>query len=271
MFYLFDCNFDMPTSLTKAGDQELFFSRRGWCPFCKKDIPQINHQSRIQREVWGFDIFEEYFYAWVCTSCGWWEVKTYHESGTFFDNGFDERIRDVDIKHAILKSYALEDVSLPVTTLRRVLNSKTDYIYEIHPQKMEELVQSVFEDFYDCQVEHCGRSHDGGIDLILLDSDKPAMIQVKRRTKPNSVEAVSLVREFLGAVLLSGSRRGIFVTTANHFSLPSVEAASQAITMNLVQEFELYDLDRFLSVLNLVDDKVPQRWKQFLPKWCNAV
>jgi restriction system protein len=261
---------DMPVSFTKSGDRKLFFDKRGFCPFCKKSIPLVNRQSRIQKEVWGFDIFEEYFYAWVCISCGWWEVKTYEESGTFFDDGSDDRIRDIDVKHAILKSYDPQDVSLPVNTLREVLGSRTDYIYEIHPRKMEELVQSVFSDFYDCQVEHCGRSHDGGIDLILIDSDKPAMVQVKRRVKPDSVEAVSSVREFLGAVLLSGSRRGIFVTTANHFSSSSVDAASQAVTMNLVQEFELYDLDRFLRALNLVSHKVQHHWQQFLPKWCNT-
>jgi hypothetical protein len=48
--------------------------------------------------------------------------------------------------------------------------------------------QSVFKDYFDCEVIHCGRSHDGGIDLILISADEPTVIQVKPRENPLVVE-----------------------------------------------------------------------------------
>lgn len=52
---------------------------------------------------------------------------------------------------------------------------------------MEELVASVFRDFYECEVEVVGKSNDGGVDVIVIDSDNPIMVQVKRRR--NSIKA----------------------------------------------------------------------------------
>lgn len=42
---------------------------------------------------------------------------------------------------------------------------------------MEELVGSVFSSFYNCEAKIVGKSSDGGVDVILVDSDHPTMVQ----------------------------------------------------------------------------------------------
>ncbi|MCT7969735.1 restriction endonuclease [Laspinema sp. D1] len=253
-------------------NQKLFYYNYSFCPFCRCSTSQVDHKDLSHEKGWaGFDSFEEKFSVYQCDSCGWWEVKHYKESYNYYGDPEPEMINSADIKRAILRSYDPKDIALPISVLRNALISKKDYIYKIHPQKMEELVQSVFSDFYDCKVEHCGGSGDGGIDLFLLNSDKPTMIQVKRRTKPNSVEAVSEIREFLGAVVLGQGQKCIFVTTAKKFSNPAIKSASKAVENKTVEQFDLYNFDKFMSILNLVRNQPTETWKMLRPDWYDSI
>lgn len=117
---------------------------------------------------------------------------------------------------------------------------------------MEELVASVMSDFLGaCEAKLCGRPADGGIDIELyfVASDTPIAVQVKRRSDPTSIEAVAGVREFLAAIQLQGISRGVFVTTADHFSEPAQQAAKGAITLDLVKQYDLIDRDQFVEML----------------------
>jgi HJR/Mrr/RecB family endonuclease len=127
---------------------------------------------------------------------------------------------------------------------------------------MEELVGFVFSDFFNCEVQYCGKSHDGGIDLVLVMADKPVLVQVKRRMKPTDVEPVSSVREFLGAALLAGHTDCIFVTSADHFSSVGQAAARKALTRGLVTRYDLIDRRRFLDILDLVRTTKTEVWKE---------
>jgi restriction endonuclease Mrr len=131
---------------------------------------------------------------------------------------------------------------------------------------MEKLVQSVFREHYSCDVEHVGRSHDGGIDLILVNADSPTVVQVKRRKSLDHIEGVAGIREFLGATILQNGKNCIYVSTSKKFSEPAIEAAQQAIKVGAVESYELFDFDRFCDVLKLTTEVDPAPWKSYLRK-----
>jgi hypothetical protein len=134
---------------------------------------------------------------------------------------------------------------------------------------MEELTGAVLQDFYPgCEVHLCGKSGDGGIDLLVVVKDVPVAIQVKRRTKPDSTESVEAVRAFLGASLLKGYDHLIFVTTADHFTggpFGAEKAAERALQKKLVQKFQLIDRHKFFEMLNLVTTGPSKNWVKPLP------
>jgi len=164
---------------------------------------------------------------------------------------------------AALRTYQVGDIDAPVNALRRELTQNPKLLAELKPTKMEKLVGSILSDFMDCEVVHTGRTGDGGIDLLLLDGDTPYVVQVKRRISQQRGEAVSAIREFLGATLLAGHQRGIYVTTATHFTSAAVDAASLAKSRGLVEKLHLVDQDRFLQLLRLVSSKTLAPWQAF--------
>lgn len=63
------------------------------------------------------------------------------------------------------------------------LQKETDKLFRMNPSRFEKFVGEVMSAFYACEVTHCGKSHDGGIDLLLLRSDIGFVpVQVKRRS-----------------------------------------------------------------------------------------
>ena len=129
---------------------------------------------------------------------------------------------------------------------------------------MEELVASVFKDIMDCKVLLVGKSHDGGKDLILLDGDRQTFVQVKRRTQPDKVEAVSSIRNLIGASIIGDANACIFVTTADHFSKDAQVAAQKVVEKKVFDSFELIDYRKFVDMLNLQKENYPKEWEQLL-------
>src|SRR5258708_7157087 len=102
--------------------------------------------------------------------------------------------------------------------------------HTIDPHKFERFVGSVFKaNFRDCDVVHVGRSDDGGVDLIFIDSQKDQwLIKVKRRERSTSSEGFSTIRNLLGALFLNDCLRGILVSTADHFTFRAYQAVTRA-------------------------------------------
>jgi restriction system protein len=182
------------------GESELFYSKRDWCPFCKVTVSKVHHKREYEswdqdeREAQGF--LDNEWHAWQCSSCGWWDLLY---DGKRWDEFMGLHIRKV-IRNGILKSFNISDAGLPVEILRSEIQKRPDVMYHIHPRKMEELVKSVFSDFYDCEVEHCGGPRDKGIDLLVIDSESPIVVQVKRRSRKNKTESFAIIRDLLGAM-----------------------------------------------------------------------
>jgi restriction system protein len=227
-----------------------FLHKENWCPYCKIKIPTVHHIHDHPASLSDFINT-----IWACPECGFWSQLRHFSSV--------KRMAD-EHRSAILRKYNESDKEIPIDTLNKYLNKNPSLLYGINPLKMEKLVQAVFSSFFNCDIHHCGRSHDEGIDLYYVDSENPVAIQVKRREKPNFVEPVSSIREFLGAVMLSNFSGAIYVTTANHFSKEAQQVRVKAVKRDLVKSFELYDFKRFISMLKLEYSDNKEPWRRFI-------
>ena len=251
---------DINKSIFSSQDK-LFFMKRGWCPFCHQSCGIVDRYHDYDNSMFNVEHKIDAC-IWQCKKCGWWElqeIERYREGN--YENKFTSRL-----KHGILKKFQLGDSQIPINALRDKLIQQPDVIYKIHHTKMEQLVCSIFSDYYECEVHHVGKTADGGIDLVFIESDEPIFVQIKRRMSPNSSESVSEVREFLGAVQLQKGKEAIFVTSANHFTKPASQAAAQAVLLGLVKRFELVDYGKLISLLHLTSNQNKKPWKN-LSKW----
>jgi len=189
------------------------------------------------------------------------------------DSGWEVNYKDweLTVNSAILREFEVGSNSIPIEVLKSYLSKNEDEIFHIHHKKMEELVASIFRNHYDCEVQIVGKSNDGGVDLILINSDKPTIVQVKRRTDRRKTESVKEIRDLIGATLLSDSRKCIFVTTADHFSESAIKARDCALTKSIVDSFELYDFSSFMSTLNLYKTDRERAWLRMLTDFGDAL
>jgi restriction endonuclease Mrr len=127
-------------------------------------------------------------------------------------------------------------------------------------------VASVFGEFMSCDAIHIGGPGDEGIDLILVDGNRKYVVQVKRRSRRGATESVSSIREFVGAMVLKGEVRGLFISTAAQFSREAMEAAHTAGQIGVIEYLELVDVKRLLDVCRLTATSIPVSWHRALTK-----
>lgn len=217
------------------------------CSFCATPLEEV---PEVSETAW-----HDPAAILACPACGWW--------GQYAVGPNRDGYYEWEHVPAALRTYAASDMDAPIDALRRELSRNPRTLERLHPTRTEELVGSVLGDFMDCEVIHTGRTGDGGIDLLLVQGEREYVVQVKRRGVPGRGEPVSVVREFLGAALLEGHDRGIFVTTATHFTPAARQAATRARSRRLVQKLHLVDRDRFLELLRLVSRKTLPPWKAY--------
>jgi hypothetical protein len=205
------------------------------------------HTVRVKDEVNG-PHSAPHVKARACPRCGWWES----ENTVFLETELGSLSYDsyTLFRRAYLRDFAIFDNNAPLEALRVHLVRHPKDLNRISPRKLERLVGSIFSDFFSCETVHVGGPRDGGFDLLLLMSDTPALVQVKQRMDPKKSEAVSSIREFLGAMVLKGGRIGFFVSTARRFSPLAQEAANKAKTV--VEKIELVDASKLIDMLKIV-------------------
>lgn len=182
-----------------------------------------------------------------CDRCLWW-MMTWAKV-IWGDVNIDLR---VVVHEAAVHSFDYQVADQPLMALRQELARHESDLRDLSPKTLELLVGSVFRDFFDAEVEHIGRSGDGGIDLLLVRSSSPIAVQVKRRAN-RTTESPAVVRELLGAMVLSDLRRGIVVTTADHFGSASLAMAEPQMRARTGYSIDLYAMDQLLEVLRLVE------------------
>lgn len=241
----------------------LFDVSRGFCSLCKKPAKSVYSKSKSfvdGRDFWW------HIEIWECQNCGWWECEDHYlDEDDLIDSV--NSYHTVKLYHSIVKTFDIDSKHIPTNTLVNELKKDTNLTFKINPHKFEQVAKHVFSAYYNCDVKHVGRSHDGGIDLYIIDSDDPILVQVKRRESSTAVESISTVRDFLGAMFINNSRRGIILSTAKRFSRISQQTADTLIANNRLDLFELHDFNSFCSMLDVIKKDTDCSWS-FL---CNIV
>lgn len=236
------------------------FHKTKECPYCHHPTKEV---LSIYRSLDEFDDDSRSIRLWGCLNCGWWS-----QNRTNFElNGWSHEIRSV----GILRTFDISDSQLPLAALKMELTKRPEILYDIHSKKFEQLVADVVGDYYDTEVTIIGRTNDGGIDLVYLQGDVPTAIQVKRRKRPDKVETVLLVREFLGALMLEGFTKGKIVTTASRFSKGSYRTKEKALRRGLVEQFELIDANRFYEMFRFhQQNNIRFPWQHIVTDWLHV-
>lgn len=245
---------------TNYCNRDLFLCPDNLCVYCQSEMREIHcswgEEDEEMTEGHGTFYKETQFY--LCQKCGWWHNVMFED----WDNYDYHQYTFVKVK-GTLKIFNISDYNIPLSTLNDEIKKNPNILNSIHHKKMEEVVQYVFKGYFDCEVKHCGKSHDGGIDLLVLDSENPIAVQVKRRMKEDYVEPVSIVREFLGAMIYQNTSKGIFVSTAEKFSSEAVKFSKGIIENRNIEKFELMDKDRFLSIFNFIKTDIDNPFDKY--------
>ncbi len=248
-----------------ADTNTYIFKHDSICPFCKKKIDNIVYQkSKSETPEWLFGTFDEFEYVIQCPECGWWEYKYSNHSDAILDG---IRASDIEYSSAILKSYNDNAIEIPINALRQYISKSPDIIYKIDAHKMEDLVRSVFSDFYpSCTVKKFGQTRDGGKDGLIIDeSGKQFLISIKRRESADASEGVATLRDLIGATVIEENIGGcIVVSTANRFTEPAKQYAQKVISKNVIETFDLIDCKEFLRILDLTRNKLPNTWDKLI-------
>jgi restriction system protein len=212
--------------------------------------PPLGHPHVILRG----DIVERKVCLHICPACGWWIAEERAVLPAMCWQHWAVTLASAPV----LEELALDDISVPLQQVRRYLIRKFEARASMHPRLFELTVASVFGDL-GYQAYATAYSNDGGVDVILEDGSGARIgVQVKRRRIGVEVEQI---RAFLGALVLGGYSRGVYVS-ASRFSRGAREAARSST--RAVMRIELVDASRFFDMLGYAQLKHPST-----PEDCN--
>lgn len=240
---------------TDLDDESVFFAkalRAKQCPCCAIPLTKFEHELSTKAPEPG-NAVDRWLCLDICLSCGWWHFNRDLESALEDTTGRTVRATWWELTHALQIEINISEDSLPVEDLRRYLLRKWDDRKLISAQGAEDLVSSLLKDHLGGEVHRStanANASDGGIDLYTVFSSNGSIrraIQVKRRIS-GDVEAVTDVRNFVGAMVLEDFDQGIFVTTASRFSKPAKQIPEKAkrskarLSLDLIDGQELYEI-----------------------------
>jgi hypothetical protein len=194
-----------------------------------------------------------------CLECGWWDLE---EEGRVEEEQNSNHYEAPSVhRRSVLRHFNIAGSDVPVHSLREYITRHPDALSMINPHALERLVADVFSETMDCEAIHVGGPNDGGIDLILVEGDRRFVVQTKRRAG-TAAESVSCIREFIGAMVVAGDVRGMFVSTAPHFSDSAVATAGEAVKRGVVERIDLVNASRLVDVCKLAVDVADEYWEK---------
>jgi hypothetical protein len=206
-------------------------------------------------------------HLFTCSTCGWWHSN---ERATLYPLNLPSRspynycpaIENIDIRSS---QVAVDDLIFHLT--RRWEDRK-----RISASSAESLVASLLREHLKCDVISSTANTttpDRGIDLHVCHDNGEiiAAVQVKRRIN-RQVEGVAEVRNFVGALAIENIAKGIFVTTATHYTREATLVAEKLksstcsrLQLDLVNGRDLFELLKTL----------PRKEKLILPKGTGSI
>lgn len=190
----------------------------------------------------------------ICAACGWWIAEDRAVLPAMQWQHWAVTLASAPV----LAELELNDICMPLQQVRRYLMRKFDARSSMHPRLFELAVAGVFEDL-GYRAFATAYASDGGVDVVLEDGSGARIgVQVKRRRDAVEVEQI---RAFLGALILGGYARGMYVS-ASRFTRGAREAAR--LSTERVMPIELVDADRFFDMLGFAQLK-----RTPVPEDCN--
>ncbi len=195
------------------------------CPYCGSHMIEDAFEERWPDG----EELDEFQCAriWNCRYCAYWRLYMFYDS---LEDPTSGQVDDFELYFlSKLREYSS---SLPEgvnSEFAQLLRRNPSIWHTMSPTRFEELVAEVFrQNFAPCEAIHVGGSHDGGRDVIFVDSEKQQwLIQAKRRESPNRGEEVDTVRNLLGVMVDYDALHGIVVSTADHFSYQAEQFANR--------------------------------------------
>lgn len=223
-------------------DPKPYFAARG-CVYCQGRLSRLREDLGKRGACKDNHAFDEKTRTTVsvCRRCGWWRAERLVEAGYVDLDGISIGKTRYGAVGA-LKLLDVSDIRLPIEEARDYLMARYDARFEIHPRVLEEVVASVFKDLgYRTVVT--AYSGDNGIDVILERLDETVGVQVKRYRAAIEAEQI---RALVGALVLRGLTKGMFVTTSR-FRSGAHHSAERAAQCGY--PVELVDANRFFEAL----------------------
>jgi hypothetical protein len=244
------CLFDVPRCDQILSDDTL-------CPYCKNRLYKSEFLSWTTS---GEHLATYTCKALSCEICNWWVFQVYHRTSVGqYDYSY------LITYEGIVYQFDVCNFDLPLTAIRKEISKKGFNKTYLSPKELELLVGSIMRDYLECKVKHLGGPGDGGIDLLLLESEHPVIVQVKHRKNRSKKESVSVVRELLGTLLLKGYNRGIIATTATDFSKAAKEAAAKIAQHKCAFTIDLYNQEKIRDIL-LLTEPPEKPWSELIPQ-----
>lgn len=234
------------------------------CPFCERrlQLREELHEDPLEDNP-GWPELEAVQRLEFCHGCRYWRV-----------NELQTEVSDV--RAELLYVYTLTTLSsklrsfeekAPEGTLEEIaqwFRRHPTLYHTVSPSYLEKLVARIFSESGEyVEVLHVGRPDDGGVDVVLVEGESRSwLVQVKRREHPRSSEPVSTIRNLLGAMVLEGSRLGVVVSTADHFTFRARESAAHAASAG----FRVELVDRRALDAMLARSLPAEPWQKTLSK-----
>lgn len=217
------------------------FMFKGYLNRCRY-VAILDKGTSKERRVSAFDDHTMLF----CHRCGWWQIRKTIDFGEY-------RAQWAHQYSSILANIDISGNDVMVAELRSHLVRNWNDRQYISAGKAEDLVASILKEHLSCDVYHSSanvNAADGGIDLFVGSKDGKVLtaVQVKRRINAKN-ESVKEVRNFVGALVLEGYRKGIFVTTAEKFTQVARDTANKPQLSRHQLELELIDGLELLELL----------------------
>ncbi len=200
------------------------------CPHCGDQLKKVIDDGPVPpiRQHLGVD---------SCEGCGFWKVRR------------STSITGTDWLIPHVRSFHPQRHVAALTSLLGEVKANKARLYRMTPGQFELFVGTVLMDFFNCEVRHLGRPHDGGVDLLVVAADTPVLVQVKRRSDKEAVEGVEVVRHLFASMFAAGSQKGMVVTTAQRFSRNAQEWIHLPNLQDQSFEIELVDVRRLLDMV----------------------
>lgn len=199
------------------------------CAYCSTQLIKVENETLD--ESWHRD-----YCLWYCSKCCFWQARIY--------SAFQACMPPPD-NWAYISKLREFDTNLPEgcsAELALHIRQHPDLLHAFDPTRFEKFVADVFRANYtNAEVIHVGGPGDGGVDVLLIDTEKEQwFIQVKRRGPQKPSEEVRTIRELLGAMFVDGVRIGIVVSTVERFSPDAhglvAKAKKRGVTVHLVNK-----------------------------------